>query len=171
MDRWLSTSKLRIESTSSPQSSTRTGVSSVSGKISRIPPRIANWPSPSTWPCAHSPEIPASFSAPRDQACFRSRFSGYFSETRPAEAGDHTASHRRDDGSSFSRENLLQHPDSLLHDETAVDIRAVKDQVPGRERAARPYKTAVIVVDLPGPQLTVGHNDPEQKILAESIVK
>ena len=83
----------------------------------------------------------------------------------------HTASHRRDDGSSFSRENLLQHPDSLLHDETAVDIRAVKDQVPGRKEQHVLIKTAVIVVDLPGPQLTVGHNDPEQKILAESIDK
>ena len=44
MDRWLSGSKLRMESISSPQSSILQGASSVSENTSRIPPRTANWP-------------------------------------------------------------------------------------------------------------------------------
>ena len=48
-DRWLSRSKVRMESTSSSHSSIRSGTSSVNGKISIIPPRMENCPMPSTW--------------------------------------------------------------------------------------------------------------------------
>ena len=45
----LSTSKLRMESTSSPHSSILTGSSAVRGYTSSIPPRTANCPGPSIW--------------------------------------------------------------------------------------------------------------------------
>ena len=46
--RWSATENQRISSTSSPQSSTRSGWSSVGGKTSRMPPRTANSPRRST---------------------------------------------------------------------------------------------------------------------------
>ena len=46
--RWSETEKRRTVSTSSPQSSTRTGCGAVAGNTSRMPPRTANSPRAST---------------------------------------------------------------------------------------------------------------------------
>ncbi|CPU67756.1 Uncharacterised protein [Mycobacteroides abscessus] len=46
--RWSATANQRISDTSSPQNSTRSGWSSVGGKMSRMPPRTANSPRRST---------------------------------------------------------------------------------------------------------------------------
>ena len=51
--RWVETSKRPMESISSPQNSMRTGSVSEGEKKSRMPPRRANWPGPST--CVQRP--------------------------------------------------------------------------------------------------------------------
>ena len=47
-ERWVKVENQRIDSISSPNSSSRAARSSVAGKTSRMPPRIANWPRSST---------------------------------------------------------------------------------------------------------------------------
>ena len=48
-ERWVNVENQRSDSTSMSNRSTRTAWSSVAGKTSRMPPRIANWPRSSTW--------------------------------------------------------------------------------------------------------------------------
>ena len=48
--RWVSTLKVEMVSTSSPQNSTRKGSGIWGGKKSKMPPRRENWQTPSTWP-------------------------------------------------------------------------------------------------------------------------
>ena len=83
----------------------------------------------------------------------------------------HTASHGCNDRPAFSGKDLFQYPDPLLHDQTAVDIRTVKDQIPCRKKQHIPVKTAIIIVYFPGSQFTVRHNDPKRKIFSTAIDK
>ena len=55
--RWLDISKCAIESISSPQNSIRTGSVSCGEKKSRMPPRRAYWPGPSTCSVREYPQL------------------------------------------------------------------------------------------------------------------
>ena len=70
----------------------------------------------------------------------------------------HETVHGRHDNAAFVLQKVFKHLHPLSRQEISVDIRAVKQKIPGGIQPCILFKIAEVIVKLPGPGIVVSHN-------------